>query len=280
MKYLTLPRTEMLKTARIPVSTVSDSNAVVRKFAEDFIADFVSARQNGRRKVTFIVPVGPVGQFDLIAEICNAERISLTDLIVINMDEYLLDDGHSFIPETDPLSFRRHMRQHFYDRLDPVLAPSPDQRIFPDPADLGRVARVIESNDGVDVAYCGVGINGHLAFNDPPESDENDSVEAVGGSTTRVVRLTRETRLINSVTAAKGNVDRIPRFASTVGMKEILDAKKVRVYMNRVWQCAISRKILCGPMTGRVPASLLQAHPDASVVLAEYVTELPEPTLA
>lgn len=270
----------MLASARIPVTAVSDSAAVVRRFADDMVTDFIAARRSGRRKVVFIVPVGPVGQFDLVAEACNAGGISLEDLIVINMDEYLLDDGHSFIPEADPLSFRRHMNAHFYDRLLPALAPPPEQRIFPDPADLGRIARVIDSAGGVDVAYCGVGINGHLAFNDPPEADEDDSIPAVGGSTTRVVRLTRETRLINSVTAAKGNVDRIPRFASTVGMREILGARKVRVYMNRAWQCAISRKILCGPMTGRVPASLLQAHADASVVLADYVTDLPEPALA
>ena len=280
MSHLMLSRNDMLATSRLPVTALTDSDAVVRRFAEDFIEDYLSAVRQGRRKVVFVVPVGPVGQFDRVAEICNATRLSLANLIVINMDEYLLDDGHGFIPFDDPLSFRRHMAEHFYGRLDPQLAPPPDQRIFPDPADLERVSRVIGNAGGVDVAYCGVGINGHLAFNDPPEADEDSSIEAVRSSPTRVVRLTRETRLINSVTAAKGNIDRIPRFAVTVGMRDILDSRKIRVYMNRAWQCAIARKILCGPVTGRVPASLLQLHADVSVAIAEYVTDLPEPSLA
>lgn len=280
MTPLDIPKDRLLEASRIPASAVADSDAVIARFAEHFIADHLEAKRRGRDKVVFILPVGPVGQYELVARHCNAHGLSLADLVVINMDEYLQDDGHSFIPIEDPLSFRRHMDRRFYGLLRPELAPPPAQRIFPDPADLGRVAEVIRDAGGVDVAYCGVGINGHLAFNDPPEADEDGSVEAVRGSVTRVVRLTRETRLINSVTAARGNVDRIPRFASTVGMHEILSARKVRVYMNRPWQCAIVRKILCGPVTGRVPASLLQTHPDASVVMADQVRELPEPALA
>jgi glucosamine-6-phosphate deaminase len=95
-----------------------------------------------------------------------------------------------------------------------------------------------------------------------------------------VVKLSRETRLINSVTTSRGSIDRIPAYAVTVGMREILDSRKVRIYMNRVWQSAIVRKILHGPVTPAVPGSLLQGHPDVRFAVAEYVAELPEPTLA
>jgi glucosamine-6-phosphate deaminase len=96
---------------------------------------------------------------------------------------------------------------------------------------------------------------------------------------TRVVRLSRETRLINSITAASGNIDYIPELAVTVGMKEILASRKVRIFMNRTWQCAIVRKLLHGPVTPAVPASLLQGHPDARVVAADVVTDMPVPQL-
>ena len=96
---------------------------------------------------------------------------------------------------------------------------------------------------------------------------------------TRVVALSRETRTINAVTATRGNIDRIPRTAVTVGMKEILQARKIRLYLNRPWQCAIVRKLLHGPITAAVPASLVRHHPDVQVTMTREVTQLPEPVL-
>jgi glucosamine-6-phosphate deaminase len=118
-----------------------------------------------------------------------------------------------------------------------------------------------------------------VAFNDPPEPGETISLETFKQLPTRVVRLSRETRLINSITTSRGNIDRIPELAVTVGIKEILESRKVRIYMNRFWQSAIIRKILHGPVTPAVPASLLQEHPDVRFTVADYVTELPEPQL-
>jgi glucosamine-6-phosphate deaminase len=131
----------------------------------------------------------------------------------------------------------------------------------------------------VDVCFGGVGLTGHLAFNEPPEPREDVSVADFGIRPTRVVRLARETIVINAVAAARGNLDRIPRLAVTVGMKEILESRKVRIYMNRPWQAAIVRKVLHGPVTPAVPASLLQGHPDVHVTIADYVGEPPEPEL-
>ena len=62
-------------------------------------------------------------------------------------------------------------------------------------------------------------------------------------------------------------------------MREILEARKVRIYMNREWQCAIVRKILHGPVTASVPASLLQEHGDVRLTIAAAVARLPEPAL-
>jgi glucosamine-6-phosphate deaminase len=118
-----------------------------------------------------------------------------------------------------------------------------------------------------------------VAFNDPPEPGEKITLEEFRNLPTRVVRLSRETRLINSVTACRGNIDRIPELAVTVGMKEILESRKVRIYLNRLWQSAIVRKILYGPVTLAVPGSLLQNHPEVRFVLTDYVAELPEPEL-
>ncbi len=277
---LKIPKASLGQGSAIPLEIVPDAETLTRRFADDLHREYVAAKGSGKNTVVFIIPVGPVGQYELWAKRCNREGVSLRDLVLINMDEYLTPDGRDLIPMSDPLSFRRHMADYFYDRLEPTLAPPPEHRVFPHPQDLAAVPRLIERLGGCDACFGGIGITGHVAFNDPPEPGEAVSVDAFRALPTRVVGLSRETRLINSVTTSGGNIDRIPAFAVTVGMKEILGSRKVRIYMNRPWQSAIVRKILHGPVTPAVPASLLQGHPDVRFAVAEYVAELPEPALA
>jgi glucosamine-6-phosphate deaminase len=279
MDPLKVPKERIGKNSPFPVEILPNNDALIRRFAGDLLSEYLAAKAAGREKVVFILPVGPVGQYELLAERCNREKISLRDLVVINMDEYLIPDGRDFIPLSDPLSFRRHMKEHFYRQLNSALAPAPEHRIFPPPLDLGRVPDLIARFGGCDVSFGGIGITGHVAFNDPPEPGENVTLDEFKSRPTRVVRLSRETRLINSVTTSKGNIDRIPELAVTVGMKEILESRKVRIYLNRNWQAAIVRKILFGPITPAVPGSLLREHPDVRFVVTEEVSELPEPEL-
>lgn len=279
MDPLKIPKDRVGEKSPIPVEILPDNDALIVRFADDLLREYLSAKAAGREKVVFILPVGPVGQYEILADRCNREQISLRDLVAINMDEYLTPDGRDFIPLADPLSFRRHMEEHFYRRLNSQLAPPAEQRIFPHPLDLSRVPGTIARFGGCDACFGGVGITGHVAFNDPPEPGEKITLEEFRNLPTRVVRLSRETRLINSVTACRGNIDRIPALAVTVGMQEILASRKVRLYLNRVWQAAMVRKILHGPVTLSVPASLLQNHPDVRFVLTDYVADLPEPEL-
>lgn len=276
---LAIAKEDVGRGSPVGFETLPDNQAVIRRIADDLMAEYLAAREAGRKKVVFILPVGPVGQYEIWAGHCNRKRISLKDLVLVNMDEYLTPDGRDFIPLSNPLSFRAHMERNFFARLDPELAPPPEARHFPDPRRPQSTGELIDRHGGVDACFGGVGITGHLAFNDPPEPGETLDAAAFAALPTRVVRLSRETRLINSITAASGNIDCIPELAVTVGMKEILASRKVRIFMNRTWQCAIVRKLLHGPVTAAVPASLLQNHPDARVVAADMVTDLPFPQL-
>jgi len=275
---LRVPPERLGEGSGIACEVVADAPALTQHFAASMVAEFREAKTRAQPCVVFIVPVGPIGQFELFAQYCNEMRMSVADLVLINMDEYLAPDG-DYIPLSDALSFRAHMERALWSRLDPALAPPSAHRHFPDPGDPQATNRLIERCGGVDVAFGGVGITGHLAFNDPPEPGDPVDNDAFADLPTRVVTLNRETRLINSVTATRGNVDRIPVRAVTVGMREILAARKIRLYLNRSWQCAIVRRFLHGPMTAAVPASLVRRHPDVAVTMTQEVTELPEPTL-
>jgi glucosamine-6-phosphate deaminase len=236
--------------------------------------DTIRTAADGGRPATLIVPVGPVDQFPVLAERVNAQRIDLRDVVLINMDEYLTDDDR-WIDVSHPLSFRGFMNRLFYDRLDPQLAPRPENRIFPDPGRPDDIQRLIDRRGGVDACFGGIGINGHIAFNEPPEPGEEVTAEAFAKLPTRVLTLSRETRTINSVTVG-GEMAVIPRRAVTVGMRECLAARSMRFYCNRPWQSAVVRRVLHGPITAACPASLLRTHSDASITVAEYVAAKPD----
>lgn len=270
--YLKIAAADLGKGTSVTVRILGDIASIGRAVAEAMRREILDTQAAGRA-ATLIVPVGPVEQFPLLAEMINKERINCRDVVLINMDEYLTDDDR-FIPADHPLSFRGFMDRLFYDRLDPSLAPLPENRVFPDPQDVGAVPRLIAKRGGVDACFGGIGINGHFAFNEPPEPGEMMSVEAFAALPTRVLSLTRETRTINSVTVG-GEISIIPRRAVTVGMKECLGARRLRLYCNRPWQSAVARRALHGPITAACPASLMRLHPDAMLTVADYVAQPP-----
>ena len=257
---------------KMKVRIVGDAASVAAHMASD-MADFL-LRGAGKRGATLIVPVGPVDQFPLLAKLINEGGIDCRSAVFINMDEYLTDDDQ-WVPLEHPLSFRGYMQRAFYDLLDQKLAPPPEQRVFPDPRDPGALGRLILERGGVDCCFGGIGINGHVAFNEPPEPGEEISNEAFAALPTRVLALARETRTINAVTVG-GEISIIPRRAITVGMKEILASRSLRFYCNRVWQSAVIRRALHGPMAAACPASLLRRHPDALLTIADYVAAQPD----
>ena len=239
--------------------------------ADAMLHELVRAREEDRG-ATLIVPVGPVDQFPILAERINERRICCRRAVLINMDEYLSDDG-AWIPETHPLSFRAFMKRNFYDRIDDSLAPAIENRVFPDPRDPGAIQQLIDARGGVDACFGGIGINGHIAFNEPPKDEM--SHETFAALSSRVVPLACATRTINSVTVG-GEISIVPKGAVTVGMKEILASRRLRFYCNRPWQSAVVRRVLHGPITAACPASLLRTHTDAQLWMADYVAAEPD----
>src|SRR5205823_14874642 len=119
------------------------------------------------------------------------------------------------------------------------------------------------------------GINGHIAFNEPPQPGEACSAEAFAERPTRVLDVAPETRAINAVTVG-GELSVVPRRCVTVGMREILASRQLRFYCNRPWQPGVVRRALHGPLTPACPASYLRTHPDAVLTVTEQVAAKPD----
>jgi len=270
--YLGVSAGELGRGQSVRVRVGGDLAWIAEDLAKAILEEIESGEASGDG-ATLIIPVGPVDQFPILAQKINEQRISCAKTVLINMDEYLTD-GDEWVPADHPLSFRGYMERAFYSLLDPERAPPLENRVFPDPAKPEQMGEFIKKRGGIDACFGGIGINGHLAFNEPPEPGETMSVDQFAALPTRVLNLSRETRTINSVTVG-GELAVIPRRAITIGMKEILASRRLRFYCNRPWQSAVVRRALHAPITSACPASLLRRHPDAMLTVADYVAAPP-----
>lgn len=271
--YLGIPSEELGKGQTVKVRIMGNAASLANDMAQA-MTDCIRQACGEGHGATLIVPVGPVDQFPVLARLVNQEHLSLKDTVFINMDEYLTEEDE-WVPLDHPLSFRGYMNRQFYDLLDGKYAPLPENRVFPDPRTPETVGRVIAKRGGVDACFGGIGINGHIAFNEPPEPGVTHTIEEFAALPTRVLEVARETRAINAVTVG-GELSVVPRRCITVGMKEILASRRLRFYCNRPWQPGVVRRALHGPLTPACPASYLRTHPDAVLTLTAEVTSRPE----
>jgi glucosamine-6-phosphate deaminase len=223
----------------------------------------------------FILPVGPVYQYRRFLWLCRQRPLDLSRLHCFFMDEYLGQRGKR-IPPDHPLSFRGFIRRELIEPMPREMKLRAEQVLFPDPEDPADYDRRLEQLGGAGLCIAGVGINGHLAFNEAPEAGERIGKEEFKALPTRVIALSRETITINSNTSLRGAFERIPGQAVTVGFKQIFDSQRIAVYLNRPWQSAVVRKLLFGEITPRFPASLLREHADARLVMTREVAEKPD----
>lgn len=269
-EYYYYDREQFLKAPKLPVEVVADNEAIYRAMAQE-MADEIQMKNKLSERAVFICPVGPVGQYPYFVELVNKENINLKNVWFINMDEYLTDEKE-WIAEDDSLSFRGFMKKNVYSKIKPGLVMPEEQRVFPDPHDTGRIDEIIKGLGGVDICFGGIGINGHLAFN---EADDSMSVEEFKALHTRTLAISRETRTTNAIGDLNGAIDDMPRFCVTIGMHEIYNARKVRLACCRDWHRSVVRHAAYGEVSAHFPATLMQNHPDALLRVTELVAVLP-----
>lgn len=255
-----------------PFTRVADVDELNRRIAREAVNAIRAAGEAGRQ-VLMILPVGPL-DYHYWATLCNEERVSCEPLVTITMDEYL-DENDASISEDDPLSFRRFVRTTFIDRLDPALRPAPENVRFPDPDDPGASTALIESFGGADLCFGGMGITGHLAFNDPPEPGEPVIDEEVRSSRTRKLTISRESTTQMAMGGVNGNLEVLPRRAVTLGMYELLMSKKLHLTFMRSWHAGVLRRALFGPVTGSCPGSFVQEHDNVEVTVTRLAARPP-----
>ena len=152
--WMQLSTEKLQREAKVPMRVVHDRPALYAAFARE-IADEIKAHNAAGIPTVLILPVGPIGQFSVLVDICNRERISWQNVWTFNMDEYCDWEGRS-IPLDHPLSFEGYMRGKFIARLDPDLRIPDDHVFFP------RIERI----DEVSETIAGLGGGGLLLRRD------------------------------------------------------------------------------------------------------------------
>ena len=196
----------------------------------------------------------PLGTYEKIINLHRLEGIDFSKVSSINLDEYVGLDG------TNDQSYRYFMDNNLFNHInidkDNTLVPSGIA------ADLEEECRVydeiIEKVGGIDLQLLGIGLDGHIGFNEP---DDHFTKE------THVVDLDPSTIEANARFFA--SADDVPRKAITMGMGGIMGAKKVLLIANGAAKKEIVEKAFFGPVTPAVPASILQLHPDLTVIYSE-----------
>jgi len=263
-RLMTMPVEELEEWSNVGVKIVDDANTLYQQMARS-IADIIIKNNRENRNTKIILPVGPTPQYDILKQIINSEKINLKNLWIFFMDEYL-DWESRWVPESHPMSFRGYMKKNLFDLIDSSLGLKREQIIFPNPADLDYNDKKIEELGGIDVCYGGLGYHGHIAFNEPYDTYyRRMTIDKFLASKTRIIDLNSDTFVINSLCGIGGNCYDLPPKAVTLGMKPIIEAKRIEIYCDGGdlnWQLASLRLALMHPPTLDRPGTLLQLHPN------------------
>ncbi len=268
-QQLSLSLEEIIKTSRIQIHCLPDSKAVFEHMARS-IADEIKINNLNGIPTRLILPVGPVDQYPLLMDICNREMISWKNVFTFNMDEYCDWQGRP-LPAEHPLRFETYMRTQVFAQLNPDLRIPDHQVFFPDPLHLDAISQQITTLGGIDTCYGGIGYHGHIAFNEPPNSLYfRVTIEEFKASQTRIVQLNPDTIVMNSTWNTGGNPYLLPPMAVTLGMSDILASRRIRLYCNGgSWQRTALRVALLSPEDSDYPVTLLQNHPDYTIIADE-----------
>lgn len=192
----------------------------------------------------------PLGMYAELAKKTADGKISFRQVHTVNLDEY-----YGLAPEHDQ-SYRYFMNKNFFTKIDIDLANTnvPNGQ-NPDPAaECARYDALIDSLGGIDMQLLGIGRDGHIGFNEPGD-------HFVPG--TNHVRLTADTIDANA-RFFESEAD-VPRTALTMGIRAIMQAKKILMVVNGTAKAKVLEEAFFGPVTPANPASILQLHPDVVV---------------
>jgi len=222
------------------------------------IADLIREKQKKNEPCVLGLATGstPKTMYAELVRIHREEGLSFKNVITFNLDEYYPIDNDAL------QSYNRFMRTNLFDHvdIDPKNIHIPNGEIKKEDikSHCLQYEKLIEQAGGIDLQVLGIGINGHIGFNEPGSSIF---------SKTRLITLDNSTRVANAYEFA--NISQVPRLAITMGISTILKSKKIILMAWGQSKAPVIKKAVEEDDTEHVPASLLQNHDDVTFVVDE-----------
>ena len=201
----------------------------------------------------------PVVTYDQLVEWYQKGDLDFSEVRTVNLDEY------KGLDHENDQSYYYFMHRHLFDRVNirPENIHIPNGKAESDAEECEAYDRLIRQLGGIDLQLLGLGHNGHIGFNEPSDTFTR---------TTHLVDLQLST--IEANKRFFSSIDLVPRQAYTMGIGTILQAKKILIAVSGKDKAEIVRRAFFGPVTASVPASILQLHPDVTLVADEDALSL------
>ncbi|WP_026960307.1 glucosamine-6-phosphate deaminase [Aliagarivorans taiwanensis] len=240
----------------IPLDTAQQ----VGHWSARYIVDKINAyAPSEARPFVLGCPTGgtPLATYRRLIELHRAGEVSFEHVVTFNMDEYV------GIPQDHPESYHSFMYQNFFDHID---IPAENINLLDGnaedlEAECLRYEQKIKAYGGIHLFMGGVGVDGHIAFNEPASSLS---------SRTRIKTLTYDTRMANS--RFFSNIDEVPKMALTVGVGTLLDAEEIMILASGHNKSLAIQAGVEGSVNHLWTISALQLHPKSMIVCDEPST--------
>ena len=232
--------------------------------AREFI-DEIQKANGENRDFRAIVPCGPRSWYEPFTTIVNAEKVSLKNVTVFHMDECLDWEGN-LLAKNDPHNFRTFMEKYFYGPVEDQLAVKPENRLFLYPDTMSEIKKKI-CESPVDYTLGGWGKDGHIAYNQARRNPFSpQSLDDLRNASIRIQDNNPDTVIALGQRSLGAAYQFVPPMSITLGIKECLSAKKIRVFSDTgSWKQTALRVALFSEPDPEYPMTLLSEHPDAVI---------------
>jgi glucosamine-6-phosphate deaminase len=247
----------------LKVQVFSDKYSLARAAAEQAAAAIPSAI--AERGCARIIAATGASQFEFLEELTKATGIDWNKVEMFHLDEYLN------MPETHPASFRKYLRERLIDKVGITRAHLLDGERNADAVIAEMTAEITKAP--IDVAFVGIGENGHLAFNDPPADFETDEAYIV-------VDLDEPCRRQQFGEGWFKSLGDVPRRALSMTVRQILKARQIIAVVPDARKANAVAKCFNGEISPMAPSSILRTHPNTVVYLDQDSAALLDPNIA
>ena len=240
-----------MEDKNMKVIVTKDYNEMSKKAAQ-IIAAQITLKPNS--VLGFATGSSPVGTYQELAKKNQAGEIDFSDITTVNLDEY------KGLPKEHEQSYIRFMNENLFDHvnIDKANTYLPDGMTETPDEECANYEKLIKELGGIDLQLLGIGHNGHIGFNEPSDRFEMN---------THCVTLTERT--IEANKRFFDSADDVPRQAFSMGIGTIMAAKKIVVVVSGEDKADALQKAVAGPITPAVQGSILQLHPDVTIVCDE-----------